>query len=69
MKGQWERIADQWTLFSSKAQKEWSGLTDSELEQVDGSLHVLASLIHSRYFISKKAAYEQIEAWVAAQEI
>ena len=60
----WEHIANQWQQFSHQAKKKWSLLTDEALVQINGSRNNLATIIQQQYFVSKKEAHDQIDAWI-----
>ena len=64
MANKWAQIAGEWKHFAVEAKKQWKQLTDEEVAQVKGNRNTLARIVQARYFISKKEAHTQIEAWV-----
>jgi uncharacterized protein YjbJ (UPF0337 family) len=64
MATKWEHIARQWSEFGVEAKKKWKDLTDDELVRINGNRNTLAMIIQQRYFVTKKAAHDQIEGWL-----
>jgi len=64
MANKWAQIAGRWEHFAVEAKKQWEQLTDDEVAEVNGNRNALARIVQARYYISKKEAHTQIEAWV-----
>jgi len=61
----WDEIASRWTRFSRDVKKEWGGLTDDEVMQVNGRRAILAGKIQEKYGIAVEEANTQIDAWAS----
>jgi uncharacterized protein YjbJ (UPF0337 family) len=64
MANKWAEISGEWKRFAIEAKKKWSELSDEELLEVKGNRNNLASMVQRQYFVSRKEAHSQIEAWV-----
>jgi uncharacterized protein YjbJ (UPF0337 family) len=60
----WDRVEGNWTQFRAKVQKQWSKLTEEDLEEAAGRREELAARIQKRYGLEKAAANREIEDWM-----
>jgi uncharacterized protein YjbJ (UPF0337 family) len=60
----WDRIEANWKQFRGMAQKQWSKLTDEDLEAAAGREEALAARIQERYGVEKEEAGRQIKEWM-----
>ena len=57
--GIWDQIAGNWKQLRGEVHKEWSKLTDSDLEQIKGQKAVLVGKLQRRYGIAEEEANNQ----------
>ena len=59
----WDTIEGNWEQFRGKVKKQWSALTDDNLDTIAGQRDQLSGKIQDFYGISKDAADAQIDAF------
>ena len=57
----WDHIEGDWKQFKGKIKKNWSQLTDDEIDEVSGNREVLIGKLQERYGIGKEEAEKQIK--------
>jgi len=64
-----DQFEGNWKQLKGAARKQWGKLTDSDVDQVKGSLEQLAGRIQERYGIAREEAQKQAEEWYRAQNL
>lgn len=59
----WDTIEGNWEQFRGKVKKQWSALTDDNLDTIAGQRDQLSGKLQDFYGISKDAADAQIDAF------
>jgi uncharacterized protein YjbJ (UPF0337 family) len=59
----WDRIENNWLHFRGPIQRQWSRLTDAQLEAIGGRREQLADQIQAVYGITRKEAGKQLYDW------
>ena len=59
----WDTIEGNWEQFRGKVKKQWSALTDDNLDTIAGERDQLSGKIQDFYGVSKDAADAQIDAF------
>ena len=59
----WDTIEGNWEQIRGKVKKQWSALTDDNLDTIAGQRDQLSGKIQDFYGISKDAADAQIDAF------
>jgi len=62
----WDQIEGKWKQFRGQAKQQWSNLTDSDLDQIDGKREVLIGRLQQRYRILREDAQKKVEEWLKA---
>ena len=62
----WRQVEGNWMDFQGKVLKQWSKLTNDDLNQVKGRRDALSGKLQERYHIAREAAEQQIENWMRA---
>jgi len=60
----WDQIEGKWKQFRGQAKQQWSNLTDSDLDQIDGKREVLIGRLQQRYGILREDAQKKVEEWL-----
>ena len=60
----WDRMEAKWKQFRGAAQRQWSRLTDEDLDAVGGHKDALAARIQERYGIEKAEAGRRVADWM-----
>lgn len=60
----WNQIEGKWMQYRAQAKQQWSNLTDSDLDQIDGKREVLIGRLQQRYGILREDAQKRVEEWL-----
>ena len=60
----WDQIEGKWKQFRGQAKQQWSNLTDSDLDQIDGKRELLIARLQQRYGILREDAQKKVEEWL-----
>ena len=60
----WKDVAGHWKSFRSPIREQWSKLTDTQLDAIDGSRELFIGTIRQVYAISQEQTEKQVTAWV-----
>jgi uncharacterized protein YjbJ (UPF0337 family) len=61
----WNRIEGSWKEMKGKIKQQWGNLTDSDIDRIAGKREELEGEIQRRYGLSKDAARQQVDQWMA----
>ncbi len=60
----WNQIKGNWKQFRGEVQKQWSKLTNDDLDQIRGERDKLIGRIQERYGEAKRDVERQVDEWV-----
>ncbi|MCK5940968.1 MAG: CsbD family protein [Planctomycetes bacterium] len=63
-KEQWQ---GRWLQLKGRVRAKWGGLTDEDLDEVDGDAEVLLRKLQERYEIAREEAERRVEDWLQEQ--
>lgn len=64
----WARIESNWKQYMGNARRQWSRISEDELDIIGGRRETLAGQIQEVYGISKDQADQQVEVWRGQQK-
>jgi uncharacterized protein YjbJ (UPF0337 family) len=64
----WDRIEGNWKQFKGSALKEWSALTEEQLDAIAGRRSELVGRIREAYGMGREETEQQITDWQSRQQ-
>ena len=63
----WSTIETKWDVYKGAAQKQWSKLTDEQINGTMGKREFLSTRLQEAYAVNKEDAERQISDWQSKQ--
>ena len=63
----WDQVEGKWKQMKGGIRKQWSKLTDDDLEYMAGSKDQFVGRLQERYGVAREDAQRQADEWLRAQ--
>jgi uncharacterized protein YjbJ (UPF0337 family) len=61
----WDIVKGKWKQMRGSAKEKWGGLTDDDLQQIDGQRDQLVGKVQEKYGLAKDEAERQVDDWAS----
>jgi hypothetical protein len=61
---QWSAVQSNWGQYAPRLRREFSRLSETDLQSTNGDLESLVAVIQERYNLSNQRAHERLAAWL-----
>jgi len=65
----WNRVEGNWKQFKGRVKEKWGGLTDDDLDKINGQRDQLEGVIQERYGTAKDQVRKDIDAWLDGEKV